>query len=305
MKRLLLLLLLALNYASFNAQVIIISGTQHWQDETYRFQITKDATLFCDTTVHYFDYDSLILTTIPTGKDYMLTIQPVDSIHSFQYRQHFDVYPDSSTVIRVNILQHTHYEALIDTSLIKTRQEFVLYGSLINTKIFDSLSPLTLSTTIGYHQYSWEAFSKHVGWLFGGGLEFCHTSFSTDTTFSSHNGLSKRYEYYNYFNGSLSTKLRFSTGNQQSKNTDPSKLFLDIGARYNIPLRMQHKTVYSDSEKLSEGKFHQFSDLRLITALGYKNISLYAEYRCFDFVGKNLPQLSKYYIGLQYHLALN
>jgi hypothetical protein len=304
MKRLLLLLLIGLSYSHFNAQVIITMGYQQYNSDTYRFQITKDATRFCDTTVHFYDYDSLILRAIPTGKHYLLTVEPIDTANAFVYQQYFDVYSDSSTLIHINVTCITNYKAILDTSLVKTRQEFILNGSLINTKVFDPNSPLTLSATIGYQQYSWLAFSKHIGWLIGGGLELSHTAFSTDTTFSYHNGVQKRYEYYNYLKGSLSTKLRFSIGNQQSKDIHPNKLFMDIGARYNIPLRMQHKTIYSNSEKLSEGKFHEFSDLRLTGALGYQNISLYAEYRCFDFIGKNLPELSKYVIGIQLHIDL-
>jgi len=104
----------------------------------------------------------------------------------------------------------------------------------------------------------------------------------------------------NYLDGHLEMKFRISSGNQQASTNISSKLTLDIGALYNAPIIFKHIVRYDNNKKIINNGLHQFTDFRAFVNFGYSEVLVYCEYRLFDFIIGNYPELPKYSRGLKF-----
>jgi hypothetical protein len=113
----------------------------------------------------------------------------------------------------------------------------------------------------------------------------------------------KKYECYNYLDGHLDMKFRISSGNQQSLNNGSTKMLIDIGAIYNFPFIFKDVARYSDNKKITNSRLHQYTDVRAYVNIGFYPVVVFCEYRIFDFVIGNYPELPRYNAGIKFLLV--
>jgi hypothetical protein len=107
-----------------------------------------------------------------------------------------------------------------------------------------------------------------------------------------------KHEYYSHFNYSIGGGARFYLSKYKSLK---SRLFLELGANYNIPFWFRHISMNKSIEfKLSEKWLHKFNDFRAYAAVGLSNsFALTAEYRIFDYIKYDRIQVPKLQLGFK------
>lgn len=150
--------------------------------------------------------------------------------------------------------------------------------------------------------YTWQSFSKHVGFLVGGGYGWNLAQLQIDEDTEAIYPGEVKSNYYNYIYGKFDMKLRFSTLNQQKSELDGHNVFLDLGAQYNLPVYFKRVTRFDVHDKLVNSFIHRFSDVRFYANLGFTNFQLFASYRPFDFINKELPQFPRYDVGVKFNI---
>ncbi len=107
-----------------------------------------------------------------------------------------------------------------------------------------------------------------------------------------------KHEYYSHFNYSIGGGARFYLSKYKNLK---SRLFLELGANYNIPLWFRHISMNKSLEfKLSEKWLHKFNDFRAYAAFGLSNsFALTAEYRIFDYIKYDRIQVPKLQLGFK------
>lgn len=142
--------------------------------------------------------------------------------------------------------------------------------------------------------------AKHVSFLWGLGLGFSHHNFSKDTSYFNISEFTQKKEKYTYLSYIIDMKFSFFSGKNNLKDAYNKKITLEIGASYNFPLYFRHVGVYENDVKLSESRINQLSDVRTYANFGYYPFVFFGEYRPFDFVTGNLPEISKYNFGIKF-----
>lgn len=212
----------------------------------------------------------------------------------------FELYADSITTLDLSHTNSLSYEAIADT-LAKHRLDTQLMMGYTNNRFFEDDPALTSSASVGFSQSAWFAFSRHFGFLTGGGMRFTHSSIAKDTSFMDQVALGKKYEYYNYLDVHATAALRLSTKNQQ-REYEFSGFTVDIGASYHLPLLFKHVARYGGNQKFMEGGLHQFTDVRAFVNIGYAPVLLFAEYRLSDFILGSYPELPILNFGMKIDL---
>lgn len=180
------------------------------------------------------------------------------------------------------------------------RIEHVVSISSFNNRWLDPTSLITYNGEIGVSQYSWRPFSKHIGFMGGGGFSLSHYAIAKDTSFTEVTQWKKQYEYYNYLSMNFDIRLRFSLGLQNNPDIEERlKALLDVGVKYNLPLIFRHTARYDGFRKTSRGGLHQFTDARLYVNLGWEYAGVFVEYRLFNFLKGNYPEVPKISFGLR------
>lgn len=107
-----------------------------------------------------------------------------------------------------------------------------------------------------------------------------------------------KHEYYSHFNYSIGGGARFYLSKYKNLK---SRLFLELGANYNIPFWFRHISMNNSLEfKLSEKWLHKFNDFRAYAAFGLSNsFALTAEYRIFDYIKYDRIQVPKLQLGFK------
>jgi hypothetical protein len=107
-----------------------------------------------------------------------------------------------------------------------------------------------------------------------------------------------KHEYYSHFNYSIGGGTRFYLSKYKNLK---SRLFLELGANYNIPFWFRHISMNKSLEfKQSEKWLHKFNDFRAYATFGLSNsIALTAEYRIFDYIKYDRIQVPKIQVGLR------
>ncbi len=150
--------------------------------------------------------------------------------------------------------------------------------------------------------YSWFSFSKHVGFLIGGGFGWNLAQLQIDEQTEANYPGDVKSNYYNYFYGKFDMKLRFSLLNQQKSELDGHNVFLDLGAAYHLPLYFKRVTRFDIHDKLVNSFIHRYTDVRLYANVGFTNVQVFASYRPFDFIRGDLPQFPRYDLGVRFNI---
>lgn len=149
--------------------------------------------------------------------------------------------------------------------------------------------------------YSWFSFSKHFGFLLGGGFGWNFAQLQIDEETVANYPDKVKANYYNYFYGKIDMKFRLSMLNQQSDELQNGNVFLDIGAAYHLPLYFKRVTRFDIHDKLVNSYIHRWTDVQLYANFGITHFQVFAAYRPFDFIGKGLPQFPKYNVGVKFN----
>ena len=122
---------------------------------------------------------------------------------------------------------------------------------------------------LGFTMFSQPLVCRHFGILTGFGFGLSQHFFSSDTSFATIPTLNERYENYTYINGHAEAKFRISLGNQKLAADVSEKLFMDVGALYNIPIVFRHLIHYDDSKKFINNHLHQLYENELSRTLSH------------------------------------
>lgn len=269
----------------------------------YDLHISNQDTVINKSLLVEWESGETVIDSLPPG-DYLLRINlPVmDSL--LIYQRSVTIKPRKITVLNIYLEVYEDERPMGDLTreeIVTDRIERQFEGGYFNNRWMETNAALIHSFSASYSGHYWMSFSKHVGILLGCGFGVNHSSFSKDTTFFNAPQFEKQYEYYNYLNLDPEFKLRFTLKNQQHSNDYFVKgLILDIGARYQFPLMFKHVGRFTGNTKIVESGLHQYSDLRLFANIGRAPVLVFAEYRPFDFILGNYPELPKYTIGLKF-----
>ena len=152
---------------------------------------------------------------------------------------------------------------------------------------------------IGYSGYQWNSFSKHVGFLIGGGAGFMFAPLRVDSTTNIIDQQEVKSSYYSYINGQFDVKFRFSSLNQQRATIKAHSVFIDIGALYNLPLYFKKVTRFNFHDKIVNSFIHQYTDVRFYANVGFTNVQLFLSYRPFDFIRGNFQEIPRWNTGIK------
>lgn len=261
----------------------------------------RDTSIVQPLLVEWESSETVIDSLTPGSYRLMINLPLMDSI--LIYQRDFSIHAKEITYLNISLDTYEHYTPLSDLTReekITHRIESQIEGGYFNNRLTETNPALTHSFSASYSGHYWVGFSKHVGVFLGCGLGLNHSSISKDTTFFNASQFEKRYEYYNYLYLNPEFKLRFTLKNQRDDyDFLVNGLILDIGARYHFPLMFKHVGRFAGNTKIVESGLHQYSDLRFFANIGHAPVLFFAEYRPFDFVLGNYPELPKYTIGLK------
>lgn len=267
-------------------------------DVEYKVELFTENKLILDTLC--FGDEVLIIDQLKEKTTYQLIVTSSDT-SSFTTQQTTAFFIDSSDVSITIAFANEYYDLNNKQSSL---HEQGFYGHFINNGWFSASTPLTLSTGIGVFACDYVNWTKNLSAAIAFGGNITHESFTTDTTFSLHNGTKKRYENYTYLGLFLEPKIRLHGKAISAKNNGYKGPLLDLGVKYQLPLLFQHRTLYPNKELLVEKRIHSFSDVRLTATLGIQNVAIYANYRVFKLVEKsNLPNPTPWQFGVVYRVV--
>lgn len=217
--------------------------------------------------------------------------------------EHIIVLPSKLTEIFYDLSisqSHSEIDSISGMEIKKVKYEGQVDFSYFKTDwINDNNSIITTNGGMGATANTWFAFSKHLGFVSGGGIGFSQHFFSDDTLLNTFPNLKKVSEHYNYINALFEMKFRISSGNQQKPFGKTNSVILDIGANYKFPFLFREVGRYEDDKKFVNKRLHQFTDLRAFVNFGYSPLIFYMEYRLSDFLIGNYTELPKYFIGIK------
>jgi hypothetical protein len=240
--------------------------------------------------------------------DYLLSIRNTKADSLLLYQCRFTIIKNKETNLNIDLNPEEEHHFIdeetnevINDVIVEDRVESQFDVGYFDNNWVENNPKLTQSYSLATSVCYWSSFSKHLGILLGCGFGINHSSISKDTVYFNTPQFKKQYEYYNYMYLSPEFKIRFTLKNQQHDYDFFVKgLILDIGARYNLPLAFKHVGRFTGSTKLIERGLHQYSDLRFFASIGRAPAMVFFEYRPFDFILGNYPELPKYTIGLKF-----
>jgi len=276
------------------------------EDSSKFFFVINQESLQCDTLIFesQFDkYDYIEIDSLLPGNYYFDILK--DTLDSISiYEQDFKIEENKITKLNVNINSTTEIKNLDKKSreeLTNSHVELRVELGYNTNGFIDKSKYLNQNFNVHFTELYWKPLSNHFGILFGGGLGTSQHIFDNDTTFIQHNASKKRNERYSYWQGTVNFDARISSGNQKLNITFPSKLTLDLGASYHIPIFFRHITNYENNIKVTNKFIHQFTDLRFHINFGYEPVLFSIEYRYLDFILGKYPELPKYMFSLKFN----
>ncbi len=269
----------------------------------YSLHISNEDTIINKSLLVEWESGEIIIDSLNLG-EYMLKINlpQIDSV--LIYQRSFTILPNEITFLNISLDTYEDQRPMEDltrSEIVWDRVEAQFELGYFDNKWVESNPKLTQSYSIAASLCYWSSFSKHVGFLVGSGVGINHSSISKDTLYFNTPQFNKRYEYYNYLYFSPEFKVRFTLKNQQHDYDFFVKgMILDIGARYNIPLMFKHVGRFTGNTKITESWLHQYTDLRVFANIGRAPALVFVEYRPFDFILGNYPELPKYTVGFKF-----
>lgn len=219
--------------------------------------------------------------------------------------QTFEIKDSQITQLRFDFTQYTTYEdtdTLDMSDFVTLRTEIQFAFSYFDFRWNPDGNNPKFNVGIDYSFYNWMSFSKHFGFLFGGGMGYMFAPLQIDSDDIALYQEEIKSQYYNYFTLQYDMKLRFTTLNQQSDDLRAHSVNIDIGTVYNIPLYFRRITRFNIQDKFVNGYIHSFADLRFYVNIGFTNVQLFASYRPFDFVRGDFQELPKYNAGMKFNV---
>lgn len=226
--------------------------------------------------------------------DYSLIVR--DTIHRTFLTHEFKIVNDSTTVIHVSPYINVRYTILDEADTIALVKYDVKTGFIYtDNSWFDEASPVKDHFSLFVMQGGVASFSKHAAITGGGYYALSHSYFAKDSSLLSLTD--RKYERYSYLMAGPYLAVRFTSHN--IRKTASKGFLLDLGINYNFPVYFRHVAGYTGNAKMVHGNIHKFTDFRAFAHFGYYPIQLVFEYRPFDFIMGNYPQLPKYFVGIQ------
>ena len=312
--RTLILLLIALTSRTALSQEGIISvevyGLTYSEADCFEIAVIKE-----DDTFYYeillnedqLDGEQILIDSLSTGMYYINLIscgEPTDELYqsATSYVEVLD-----NEIVHVSFymdqnITYTKIDPITLDEIIEFRREVQGEYSYFDFRWNPDGNDPKFNIGIASSGYAWFSFSKHFGFLVGGGLGWNFAQLQVDQQNSANYPDEVKSNYYNYFYASYDMKFRLSTLNQQSADLKRHNIFLDLGAVYHLPLYFKRVTRFNLKDKLVNSFIHRYSDVRLYANFGITNFQVFASYRPFDFINANLPQFPKYNVGVKFNL---
>ncbi|MBM77625.1 MAG: hypothetical protein CL846_04025 [Crocinitomicaceae bacterium] len=222
---------------------------------------------------------------INSGDDDVL----IETIHSF------DVLDEQINEIELNLHESWTYDSsdtlAYSDVFIENNFGFGNYIPSSGNEIINSHFVYELNVKSLYVVNSFYSLGFNVG------MGYSNSVFDENQTISL-TGLHEK-ESYNYLFSNVAFVNRFTF--YDNTNYDNNGFFMDLGINYSLPILFRHNTR-DGNFKTVENKIHKFNDVQGICRIGYKGISLYANYRIFDIVKNNYPSLPKFVFGITFDL---
>ncbi len=126
------------------------------------------------------------------------------------------------------------------------------------------------------------------------GVEYAYTAFNDDTTMYPPAPVkNERYSNINLNLGFYHKVSFFESHGNKSRET----VAIDLGALYNFPLYFRH--AYNiDKRKFSTRGLHEFKNFSAFGRISYKSVAVTCDYRLFDFVKGDFPEVPKLRMGV-------
>ncbi len=307
---LLVLIISLVNFTSFSQEGLVrvsIEGVLYEEDDCFQISVTQgtDTVHVQRMTDDYFlDGEGFLIDSLPPGQYFVNVVncgEPTDEL--FQAATAVvEVREDEIANVNFYLYQNITYSRIdVETreEIVEVRGEFQAEYSYFDFRWNPDGNDPKWNVGIASSGYMWRSFSKHVGFLIGGGLGWNFAQLQIDQQTSADYPGEVKSSYYNYFYAKYDMKLRFSTLNQQVSELKGKNIFLDMGATYHLPLYFKRVTRFNIQDKLVNSFIHRYSDVRLYVNFGITNFQIFTSYRPFDFINANLPQFPKYNFGVK------
>lgn len=251
------------------------------------------------------------LDTIHQQEFNVSTVIELDSLHAGAYvinvynkkiqdepytTRYIALYTDEITItnIQLNFSSESHKKTKHDS--IRDGFEIQIGLGYFDDTWVNKNSRLKNNYSLALSGYYYNPFSRHLGFMCGGGATISQNYFSADSIPTT---IPIIYERYNEIKLNLEIKFRLSTGNQKAYGHYPSKLFLDVGAGYYFPISFRHSTYYKGNIKVQNKYIHQFTDFRAFANFGYSFFAVFCEYRLTDYLLGTYPEVPLYNMGIR------
>ncbi|MFK7787688.1 MAG: hypothetical protein AB8B56_21380 [Crocinitomicaceae bacterium] len=310
---LLALIINLVNFTTFSQEGLIrvnIEGAMYDGDDCFQISVTQGTdTIHVQTMTddYFLEGDGFLIDSLIPGEYFVNVRNCGEQTDELFVSKTSLVEVREDEIARVNfyMYQNVSYSSVnVETreEIVEVRGEFQAEYSYFDFRWNPDGNDPKWNLGIASSGYLWMTFSKHVGFLIGGGLGWNFAQLQIDQQTSAVYPDEVKSNYYNYFYANYDMKVRFSTLNQQTNELKGHNVFLDIGATYHLPLYFKRVTRFNIQDKLVNSFIHRYSDVRLYANFGVTNFQVFASYRPFDFINKNLPQFPKYNFGVKFNI---
>lgn len=153
------------------------------------------------------------------------------------------------------------------------------------------------SFTNGIDEGGLYAFAPYFGWGFSLGTSYTSTYINKHASFHEHIDIDhERYIYWDFHAG---TFIRFSFEDLYDQSGDMGGFFIDLGARYSLPLIFRHVVVDGNVKTKTKG-IHQFTDISAYARIGYEPFTLFAEYRITNYLKDPYFEQPQLHLGIAF-----
>ena len=199
-------------------------------------------------------------------------------------------------------INYIEVDTISSNEIIKSRAESQFTLSYFDYRWKpDGIDP-KFNLGVGWAGYHWSSFSKHFGFLVGGGASYMFAPLRIEPNSASIYQEEVKSNYYSYLSGQFDMKFRFSSLNQQSKYIKGHSVFFDIGVLYNLPLYFKKVTRFNIRDKMINSFIHQYTDARAYVNIGFTNVQFFVSYRPFDFIRGDYQELPRYNAGIKINI---
>ena len=262
------------------------------------FIYSKQDTLFASQKN---DFEAIHLEALAKGT-YFIEVEACENdVNEFQYRYFQAVWIQDQALTTLTVplgFEQNDLDESGEAIEQKDRMESQFAIGYFDEKWSPEKNTTKYAFSLEQSIYYWNAFSKHVGFLIGGGYHYAYAPIRIQQDSIYPDPI--KFKHYHYFSGNLDLKLRFSSKNQQLVDLSASQLFFDIGLKYQLPIYFREITRFDAKTKLVKGYLHQFTDVRAYVNVGTSHVQVFAEYRPLSFVLGSYTELPKFNAGIKF-----